>query len=66
MLRVKGIINIVGIDTPVVVHGVQHIFDPPRRLDHWPDADHLTRIVLIARDFDDAELNAALDAAIGA
>ena len=66
LLRVKGIINIVGIDTPVVVHGVQHIFDPPRRLDHWPDADHRTRIVLIARDLDDAELNAALDAAIGA
>jgi len=65
LLRVKGIINVAGIDTPVVVHGVQHVFDPPRRLDRWPDADRRTRIVLIARDLDGAGLNAALDAAIG-
>ncbi len=65
LLRVKGIINVAGIDTPVVVHGVQHTFDPPRRLDRWPDVDRRTRIVLIARDFDGAELNAALDAEIG-
>ena len=66
LLRAKGIINVVGINNPVVVHGVQHIFDPPRRLVRWPDVDHRTRIVLIARDFDGAELNASLDAAIGA
>ena len=65
LLRVKGIINVVGTDSPVIVHGVRHIFDPPRRLDHWPNADRRTRIMLIARDFDDAELNASFDAAIG-
>ena len=64
LLRVKGIINVAGIDTPVVVHGVQHVFDPPRRLDRWPDDDRRTRIVLIARDLDGDGLNAALDAAI--
>ncbi len=65
LLRVKGIINVAGIDEPVIVHGVQHIFDPPRRLERWPDDDRRTRIVLIARDLDGAGLNAALDAAIG-
>ncbi len=65
LLRVKGIVNVAGIDGPVVVHGVQHVFDPPRRLDRWPDDDHRTRIVLIARDLDGAGLDAALDAAIG-
>ncbi len=65
LLRVKGIVNVAGIDGPGVVHGVQHVFDPPRRLDRWPDDDHRTRIVLIARDLDGAGLDAALDAAIG-
>ncbi len=66
LLRVKGIVNVAGIDAPVVVHGVQHVFDPPRRLDRWPDYDRRTRIVVIARDLDGAGLDAALDAAIGA
>ena len=64
LLRVKGIVNVAGIDAPVVVHGVQHVFDPPRRLDRWPDGDRRTRIVLIARDLDGAGLNAALNAVI--
>ena len=64
LLRVKGIVNVAGIDAPVVVHCVQHIFDPPRRLERWPDGDRRTRIVLIARDLDGAGLDAALDAVI--
>ncbi len=64
LLRVKGIVNVAGLAAPIVIHGVQHVFDPPRRLDRWPDGDHRTRIVLIARDLDGAGLEAALDAAI--
>ena len=37
-------------DTPVVVHGVQHIFHPTARLERWPDDDHRTRLVFITRD----------------
>lgn len=66
LLRVKGLVNVAGLDTPVVVHGVQHVFDPPRRLDRWPDDDHRTRIVLIVRDLDGAGLDAALEAALDA
>jgi G3E family GTPase len=52
LLRVKGVLNVVGEDGPVVVHGVQHIFHPPVGLPRWPDADRRSRLVLIARGLD--------------
>ncbi len=50
LLRVKGIVNVAGLDNPVVVHGVQHIFHPPASLPGWPDDDRRSRIVFITRD----------------
>lgn len=51
LLRVKGIIALDDDPArPLVVHGVQHIFHPPARLDTWPDDDHTTRIVFILHD----------------
>ncbi|MGD1877126.1 MAG: CobW family GTP-binding protein [Kiloniellaceae bacterium] len=50
ILRLKGVLNVDGIDDPIVIHGVQHVFHPPARLDAWPDADHRSRIVFIVRD----------------
>jgi G3E family GTPase len=51
MLRVKGIIGLSDDPSrPVVIHGVQHVFHPPVRLEAWPDADTRTRIVFILRD----------------
>ena len=48
LLRVKGIIALADDPArPLVIHGVQHVFHPPVRLDVWPDADHRTRIVFI-------------------
>jgi len=48
LLRVKGIVGIAEFpDTPVVIHGVQHVFHPPARLNGWPDGDRRTRIVFI-------------------
>jgi len=35
---------------PLVVHGVQHVFHPPLRLDSWPDGKAETRLVFIVRD----------------
>jgi G3E family GTPase len=52
LLRVKGIVNVIGIDGPVVIHGVQHIFHPPAVLPEWPSDDRRTRIVFITRDVD--------------
>jgi G3E family GTPase len=51
MLRLKGIVKIAETpETPVVVHGVQHLFHPVVRLERWPDDDHRTRMVCIMRD----------------
>jgi G3E family GTPase len=52
LLRVKGVLNVIGEDGPVVVHGVQHIFHPPVTLPRWPDDDRRSRLVLIARGLD--------------
>jgi G3E family GTPase len=49
LLRVKGILNLCGEKTPVVIHGVHHVFHPPVALPGWPDADHRSRIVFITR-----------------
>ncbi|HEV2574436.1 MAG TPA: GTP-binding protein [Beijerinckiaceae bacterium] len=53
LLRVKGILALSDDPKrPVVIHGVQHVFHPPQRLERWPDADHSTRIVFIVRDLE--------------
>lgn len=51
LLRVKGIIALADdLSRPLVIHGVQHVFHPPVRLEAWPDDDHRTRIVFIVKD----------------
>ena len=52
VLRVKGILNVEGQVTPVMIHGVQHIVHPPAHLEAWPDEDHRSRIVFILRGLD--------------
>ncbi|MEC7106697.1 MAG: GTP-binding protein [Pseudomonadota bacterium] len=52
LLRVKGIINVAGMDRPMVIHGVQHVFHPPEILDGWPSADRRSKIVIIARELE--------------
>lgn len=51
ILRVKGLLAIVGDDRPVVVQGVQHVLYPVEHLAAWPDpAKYPGWIVFIARD----------------
>jgi G3E family GTPase len=53
LLRFKGVVKLAEHPaTPLVLHGVQHIFHPPVLLPRWPDGDARTRLVLIARDLD--------------
>jgi G3E family GTPase len=49
LLRVKGLVNVVGEDAPVVIDCVQHVIHPARQLPAWPDDDRRTRLVFIAR-----------------
>ena len=60
LLRVKGIINIAEYDTPIIIHGVQHVFHPIDRLSAWPDSDHSTRIIFITRNIAAAGLENSL------
>ncbi|TRN80738.1 GTP-binding protein [Pseudomonas syringae] len=50
ILRVKGILNIKGLATPFLLHGVQHIFYPPVPLPAWPSKDRRSRFVFITYD----------------
>jgi G3E family GTPase len=51
LLRVKGIVALSEDPSrPVIVHGVQHVFHLPIRLERWPDDDHRTRLVFIVKD----------------
>ncbi len=51
LLRIKGLVQIAEApDTPVVVHGVQHVFHPLDWLVRWPGPDRRTRLVLIGRN----------------
>ena len=59
-LRIKGIINVVDFDGPVVIHGVQHIFHPAVTLKEWPSGDRRSRIVFITRDIDTSVLRDTL------
>jgi len=59
-LRIKGILNVVDFDGPVVIHGVQHIFHPAVMLREWPSKDRRSRIVFITRDIEEAVLRDTL------
>jgi G3E family GTPase len=49
LLRVKGIVNVVGRDKPIVVQAVQRLFHRPFQLAEWPSDDRTSRIVFITR-----------------
>jgi G3E family GTPase len=63
VLRVKGILDLVGEDRPVAVHGVQHLFHPPTRLPAWPEGEaRRSRLVFILRDLQPAAVEDGLRA----
>jgi G3E family GTPase len=66
VLRVKGIIAVQGMDTPVFINGVQHIVHPPQHLERWPTGDHRSRLVFITRGIDHPRLLRSLEAFCGA
>jgi G3E family GTPase len=60
VLRVKGILNVAGTETPVAVHGVQHLVHPPTHMNAWPDADRRSRLVLIVKGLAPAAIERSL------
>jgi G3E family GTPase len=61
ILRIKGVIELVGFDKPVVIHGVQRAFHEPMVLDAWPTSERKSTIVFIGRNLIKEEIEAALD-----
>ena len=63
VLRVKGLLNVAGSDTPVAIHGVQQLVHVPTHLSAWPDpADRRSRLVFITRGLDPALIERSLQA----
>ncbi|KAB8042528.1 CobW family GTP-binding protein [Janthinobacterium aquaticum] len=61
LLRIKGLVQVrEHPDRPVVIHGVQHVFHPPRTLDAWPSEDQRTRLVFITRGIEQEEIDGTL------
>ena len=56
LLRVKGLVAVAGEDRPLVIQTVQHVVVPARQLEAWPDDDHRTRLVFIARGLPESTL----------
>lgn len=61
MLRIKGILNVSGIEQPVAVHGVQHVFHPPAILEAWPSDDRRSRLVFISKDVPEQVIKTMLE-----
>ncbi|KVW89296.1 CobW family GTP-binding protein [Burkholderia cepacia] len=62
LLRVKGIVNLAEHPgKPMVIHGVQHLFQPPQLLPKWPGIDRRSRIVFITRGVDAQALDESLN-----
>lgn len=58
-MRVKGVLNVAGESQPLVIHGVHRTLHPTTLLAHWPEDDHRSRLVFIARDLDRATVDAS-------
>jgi G3E family GTPase len=64
-LSVKGILNVAGTDTPVAVHGVQHLVHPPQHMAAWPDEDRRSYLVFIVDGLERAAIERSLRAFLG-
>lgn len=60
LLRIKGVLNVIGQNKPVVIHGVQHVLYPPAILEAWPDDDRRSRLVFITHDLKRRYIEASL------
>ncbi len=66
LLRFKGVVKVAETpETPVVIHGVQHVLHPVAQLAGWSDDDRRTRLVFIIRDIDPGKIRELFDAFLG-
>jgi G3E family GTPase len=65
VLRVKGILNVADSQTPVAVHGVQHLVHPPVHMAAWPSGDRRSRLVFIVDGLDRLAIERSFAAFLG-
>lgn len=66
VLRLKGLVNVLGSELPHVIHAVERERYPESTLPAWPDEDRSTRLVFITLDLPRAPLEKAFAAMCGA
>jgi G3E family GTPase len=59
LLRCKGLLAVVNASGPVVLQGVQTLFNTSQ-MPAWPDGDHRSRLVLIGRGLDHEDIQRSL------
>lgn len=65
LLRLKGLIALTDDPArPAVVHGVQHVIHPIRRLEAWPAGENGTSLVFIVRGIDQSWIEDLFDRAM--
>jgi len=61
LLRVKGIVDIIGRPRPIVIQAVQSLLHPPFELPAWPEGPRTSRIVFITRRLSRAYVEEVFD-----
>ena len=64
LFRVKGMVHFQNVERPVIIQGVQATFSPPTYAESWPRGEVETRIVIIGRDLDAADMQARFAACV--
>lgn len=64
ILRLKGLVNALGSDRPILINGAQHLFHAPEALDTWPDGPRITTLVFITRGLGKRVVSQELQAAL--
>jgi len=52
LLRFKGLLNVAGASTPVVLHGVHALLHLAEHLERWPTEDRKSLLVFIIQGLD--------------
>jgi len=60
LLRLKGIIHAEDQPAPLAIHAVHFTPYPPTLLEGWDEEEAMSRIVIIGKDIDEAEIRKAL------
>ena len=60
LLRFKGLLDVEGSDSPVVLHGVHSLLHPPEHLDRWPGATRQSLLVFVVQGLPPALIERSL------